>query len=107
MRCFVVRPGKGWSGSVPVGLSLWVGDEPVMGDRVMFLDVPVPAPDVDRIDGRASMDGRTWWLVDAAVDEVFEYQGVRWCRWHSALWDGRKEQIVGGYYWVVREQAER
>lgn len=107
MRCFVVRPGKAWSGSVPVGFSLWIGDEPVLADRVVFLDTPKPTSDVGRIDGRASMDGRTWWLVDAEVDEVFEYQGVAWRRWHSALWDERTQHIVGGYYWVVRDEGER
>lgn len=100
--CFVIRTGGTWRGTVPVGLTLWVRDEPVMGDRVIFHDRAVHWPHglIDG-DGRVYFDGQQWMLVDDGVEETFRGRdGQEFIRYRAWVVDEARQLVVGAYYWL-------
>ena len=106
--CFVVRPGGGWRGVVPVGMALWVGDRPVLGDRVIFLDRAVRWTHglVDG-DGRCFFGGSEWALVPDGVEETWtERDGTVRIRYRAWVVDESRERVVGAYYWVEQDADE-
>jgi hypothetical protein len=100
--CFVVRPGGEWRGVVPVGLGLWVGSRPVLGDRVIFHDRPLAWPHglIDG-DGRCFFDGDEWMVVADGVEESWqERDGQAFVRYRAWIVDEANALVVGVYYWL-------
>jgi hypothetical protein len=102
MDATVERPGKGAVGPVPIGLSLWVGQRPILEERVIFLDRPDPRRVPAWPDGRVSLNGRSWWLIGHGLEEEFEWAGHTWLRHQAQLWDEDRDCVVGTYYWCVQ-----
>ncbi len=99
--CFVIRPGGTWRGVVPVGVALWVGERPVLEDRVIFLDRPLPwTPSAGIHNGRAYFEGKEWVVMADGVEETWQDEGTHWIRYRARLVDELRYLVVGAYYWL-------
>lgn len=86
---------------VPVGVALWVGEQPVLEDRVIFLDRPLPCTTrLGLANGRAYFEGNEWVVVADGVEETWQDEGRQWIRYRARLVDEQRYLIVGAYYWL-------
>lgn len=115
LSCFVVRPGGGYRGLVPVALALWsrassalaeVAWRPTVGDRVVFLDRPELWEGVLSRDGRASQAGRDWRLGPPELFETWMEAGQVLSRYRSVIVDEERHEAVGHYYWTEARSAQ-